>query len=70
LAEIEGLGKDGTVAIIRKDHIATVVQMSKEFKNYLKDLHQQSADDLAASMRLRYDPPSGESKGAGSSGPY
>jgi hypothetical protein len=58
------------MATVRKDHIATVVQMSKEFKNYLKDLHQQNADDLASSMGLRHDPPSGESKGAGSSGTY
>jgi hypothetical protein len=55
---------------VKKDHVATVVAMSKEFKHYLKGVHQQSADDLAASMRLRYDPSSGETKGTGSGGPY
>jgi hypothetical protein len=58
------------VITVKKDHVATVVAMSKEFKNYLKGVHQQSADDLASSMRLRHDPSSGETKGAGSSGPY
>jgi hypothetical protein len=58
------------VITVKKDHVATVVAMSKEFKNYLKGVHQQSADDLAASMRLRYDPSGGETTGAGSGGPH
>lgn len=70
LAEIEGLGTsaDGNSPEpipVRVEHIAKVVEMSKEFKSYLDRLQQQTQDQLAAQMRLRYDPPFGD---AGASG--
>lgn len=70
LAEIEGLGKSEGEVVVREDHIAKVVEMSKEFKSYLKNLHQQSPGDMAANLGHRADSPSRSTVGFGAARPF
>jgi hypothetical protein len=55
---------------VRIEHIAKVVEMSKEFKVYLEGLHKQNADDLAFHMGNRNDPPNQSSAVHGADGPF
>ena len=55
---------------VRIEHIAKVVEMSKEFKVYLKELHTQNADDLAWHMGNRNDGPNQDSAVHGAAGPF
>lgn len=54
---------------VRTEHIAKVVEMSKEFKGYLEGVHKQNADDLAFSMGNRNDPPNKNSAVHGANRP-
>ncbi|KAM0717241.1 hypothetical protein Q7P37_007093 [Cladosporium fusiforme] len=68
LAEIEGAGRGDAEITVARNHVAKVVEMAKEFKNYLVELHQKNQADLAASMGLRYDQFQKASREAGESG--
>ena len=41
--------------MIKEDHIKATVQMSKEFKGYMKGVWKQSESDRATSLGHRYD---------------
>lgn len=66
LAEIEALGSGDAdaIVVVTKEHIEKVVEMSKEFKNYIREVHQKGPGDLAASLGHRADSPSPTGAGA------
>ena len=61
LAEVEGkkktkrAGKEGGLIAVEPEHIGKTVEMSKDFRDYLKVLNQKNEAELAASRRLRVD---------------
>jgi ATPase family associated with various cellular activities (AAA) len=55
LAEVENKkGDDGLIAVTA-EHIRKVVELSKGFKDYLKELYQKNEAERAAQRGIRYD---------------
>ena len=73
LAEIEALGSDTTDVVVTKEHIAKVVEMSKDFKRYIRETHNASPSSMAASFGHRADrndSPSRAAMGFGAARPF
>lgn len=47
--------KEKALITVEPEHIAKTVEMSKDFKDYLKLLNQKNEAELAAGRRLRID---------------
>lgn len=55
LAEAQGQKDEKGRVLIKKEHIKATVDMSKEFGDYLKRVHNYDMSKKAALMGVRYD---------------
>ena len=66
LADFEGAKDEDGKILLKDTHIMQIVRMSKEFKTYLRELHQGDESKRAERQRIRfdeYDAQSGDSDG-------
>ena len=57
MAETDGEKDARGRIVIKKDHIRSTVEMSKAFKQYMRQLYKKDEDSMAAARGNRYDSP-------------